>query len=526
MANNDYPDWLDALLQADAYPHPVQQIELVETHISYVLLTGDYAYKIKKSLDLGFLDFSTLAKRQFYCQEELRLNRRLASEIYLEVVIIVRTDNGVRIIANSESDHEILEYAVKMVQFDPQMGFDHLLHRQQLTLSHLDQLAQQVGQFHATLPAATADSEYGSPATVRQPCLENFSQIRQHLPTLSEDPQLEQLEHWTREQLEQLENLFIQRQQAGDIRECHGDMHLRNIALWQDHIVVFDCIEFSPALRWIDTISEIAFLIMDLDAHQANAMGWYFLNRYLEQTGDYRGVPLLRFYLVYRAMVRAKVAAIEYHQHALAEHQQELQHYLDQADTYTRPGMPGLFINRGFSGSGKSYVTDRLLQRLGCIRLRSDVERSRLFGLQPVGDEAAEIGTGKYSAQASELTYQHLLELSRLLLQAGYRIIVDAAFLRHAQRQPFAQLAEQLSVPFRILDFEAGPEIMKQRIRERQATRRDASEADLAVLEHQLQHHDPLDAEESRLAIHIDTGHSLDYSALATTLKQQISAES
>jgi aminoglycoside phosphotransferase family enzyme/predicted kinase len=526
MADNDYPDWLDALLQADAYPHPVQQIELVETHISYVLLTGDYAYKIKKSLDLGFLDFSTLPKREFYCREELRLNRRLASEIYLDVVIIVRSGDGIRIVASAEGEHDILEYAVKMVQFDPQMGFDHLLQRQQLTLQQLDQLALQVGQFHATIPAASIDSDYGSPATVRQPCLENFSQIRQHLPTLAEDQQLRQLEQWTRDQMNRLENLFIQRQQAGAIRECHGDMHLRNIALWRDHIVVFDCIEFNPALRWIDTISEIAFLIMDLDAHQANPMGWYFLNRYLEQTGDYRGVPLLRFYLVYRAMVRAKVAAIEYRQHALAEHQQELQHYLDQADAYTRPGMPCLFINRGFSGSGKSYVTDKLLQQLGCVRLRSDVERSRLFGQQSLDDKTAEIGTGKYSARAGELTYQHLLELSRLLLQAGCRVIVDAAFLRHAQRQPFARLAKQLSVPFRILAFEAEPEIMKQRIRERQAARRDASEADIAVLEHQLQHHDPLDAEETRLAIRIDTGHPLDYHALATTLKQQISAGS
>lgn len=521
MTESETPDWLDALQQADAFPHPVRQIQLIETHISYVLLTGDFAYKIKKSLNLGFLDFSTLDKRHYYCQEEVRLNRRLAAPIYLNVVAIVRSAAGIRISDSEDSADEILDYAVKMRQFDPQLEFDRLLQRQQLKIERFDELAQLVGQFHATVPSASADSDFGSPGAVAQPCLENFSQIRQYLPELK-NHQLTELEQWTRKRLEQLEPLFVQRKQAGCIRECHGDMHLRNIALWQDRVIVFDCIEFNPSLRWIDTISEIAFLIMDLDAHQASRSGWYFLNRYLEQTGDYTALPLLRFYLVYRAMVRAKVAAIEFGQHAQMEHQKEMQHYLDQADTYTRPSSPWLVINQGFSGSGKSYATDRLLQHLGCIRLRSDVERSRLFGAQPAGGGPTAIGTGKYSASAGERTYQRLLDLARQLLLAGYRVIVDAAFLQRAQRRLFEQLARELQVPFRILAFEAEPTVMKQRIRQRQAVQRDASEANLAVLEHQLQHHDPLDEQELRLAIPIDTGRPIDYPALASAIQRQL----
>lgn len=516
MSDPQTPAWLTALQQPRAYPHPVERIELIETHISRVLLTGEFAYKLKKPLDLGFLDFSTLDKRHYYCQEELRLNRRLAAPIYLDVLAVIDSADGIVIGDPKQTEGALIEYALKMRQFDPEEGFDRLLQRQQLTEQYLDQLAQLIGDFHQQLPAAPADSDYGSLAAVRHPCEENFDQIRQQAPQLADDPRLAELSQWSDRQLTQQAARFEQRRRDGFIRECHGDLHLRNIALWQETVIAFDCIEFDPALRWIDTLNEIAFLIMDLDAHDAGGLGWYFLNRYLERTGDYAGLDLLPFYRVYRAMVRAKVAAIELAQHAAATHQEELAHYLDQAMATLRADRPALLITVGFSGSGKSTVTDQLLQQLGAVRLRSDVERERLFGHAP---EDQGIGTGKYSTDASDRLYTHLREQSRHLLAAGYTVIVDAAFLQQARRAPFLALADECDVPLHILALEADPDTLRQRIRQRQAVGRDASEADLAVLESQLQQHDPLDPAENRHTLRIDTGRPLDAGELANTIR-------
>ncbi len=491
---------------------------MIETHISWVLLTGEFAYKLKKPLDLGFLDFSTLDKRHYYCQEELRLNRRLAAPIYLQVLAVIDTADGIMLADPQQTDGEVIEYALKMRQFDPGQGFDHLLQKQQLTLTHLDQLAALIGDFHQQLPAAPPDSDYGTPQAIRHPCEENIAQIRQQAPQLADDPRLNEVADWTEQQLQQLAWRFEQRHRDGFIRECHGDLHLRNIALWQDKVIAFDCIEFDPALRWIDTLNEIAFLIMDLDAHAASGLGWYVLNRYLEQTGEYAGLDLLPFYRVYRAMVRAKVAAIELGQHQAPRHREELNDYLDLAAASIRRDSPALLITMGFSGSGKSTVTDRLLQSLGAVRLRSDVERTRLFG---EADSDQGIGTGKYSTQVSERLYRHLQQQSRQLLQAGYTVIVDAAFLQHARRQLFAELADACGVPFHILALQAEPDVLRERIRHRQQAGQDASEADLAVLEAQLQHHDPLDEREQARTLEVDTAQPVDPGRLAARLRHQ-----
>lgn len=518
MSEAQTPAWLSALQQPSAYAHPVARIELIETHISWVLLTGEFAYKLKKPLDLGFLDFSTLDQRHYYCQEELRLNRRLAAPIYLEVLAVIDSAGDILIGDPEQTDGRVIEYALKMRQFDPKQGFDKLLQQQQLTPQWLDQLAQLIGGFHQQLPAAPADSEYGSLGSIRHPCEENFTQIRRQAAQLADDPRLAELENWSEQQLEQLASRFEQRHHQGFIRECHGDLHLRNIALWQDEVIAFDCIEFDPALRWIDTLNEIAFLIMDLDAHKASGLGWYFLNRYLEQTGDYAGLDLLPFYRVYRAMVRAKVAAIELGQHQQARHRWELNDYIDLAVAGSRPRSPALLITMGFSGSGKSTVTDGLMQSLGAVRLRSDVERARLFG---AADSDQGIGSGKYSAAASDRLYRYLQAQSRQLLQAGYTVIVDAAFLQHARRQPFAELAAGCGVPFHILALQAAPELLRERIRHRQQAGQDASEADLAVLEAQLQQHDPLDSQEQERAIDLDTTQRPDPDRLAARVRHQ-----
>lgn len=309
---------IKSLQNTALYPHPVDSFKLIETHISWVLLTGSYAYKIKKPLNLGFLDFSSLAKREYYCQEEIRLNSRLAPNIYLDVVAI----SGNEVQPELDGLGEAIEYAVKMRQFLPENTFDHLLLNGFLSSMYIKQAAMIIADFHKQLPSASASTLFGNPDNVFVPVQENFNQIEQW-GGLTQSGILEPLRNWCVQQHAKLVPIFMQRKQEGYICECHGDLHLGNLALIDNRVVPFDGIEFNPALYWIDVVSDVAFLVMDLKSKQRHNLAHHFLNVYLQKTGDYSGFKLLRFYLVYRAMVRAKVEAIRAHQTASEQEQQQ-----------------------------------------------------------------------------------------------------------------------------------------------------------------------------------------------------------
>ncbi|MCK5394748.1 MAG: AAA family ATPase, partial [Gammaproteobacteria bacterium] len=290
---------------------------------------------------------------------------------------------------------------------------------------------------------------------------------------------------------------------------------------WLDNKpVAFDCIEFNAKLRWIDVISEVAFLVMDLQDRKQPQLANRFLNSYLELTGDYNGLSVLPFYLCYRAMVRAKVNTLRLKQNDLTDEERknaidEFESYLELAITYTRQPAPKLIIMRGLSASGKSTVSQKLLDVIGAIRIRSDVERKRLFGITST-DTASDkidsnINTGIYSKNASQLTYAKLIELASIIIEAGYSIIIDAAFLKHEQRKPFQKLAEQLKAPYVILEVTAPEDILRQRIAQRKD---DVSDADLAVLEYQLSNWQPLLEEEISTAVPVDTSELLDIALL------------
>ncbi|NWG87780.1 MAG: AAA family ATPase [Hydrogenophilaceae bacterium] len=486
------PALIAALLKPDAYPHAVGAVRLIETHISWVLIAGDFAYKLKKPLDLGFLDFSTLEKRRHFCDEEIRLNRRLAPEIYLDVVAVTGSESAPRI----DGDGPVLDWAVRMRAFPPDATLDWAT---ELTTDQIDAIADALARFHRDLPPAPAASTYGGTSAVLQPALENFAQIRALSPTLATRTILDRLDAWTRQEGERLAPAFAERRDTGFIRECHGDLHLGNIAWVADAPLIFDCIEFNPALRWIDVLSELAFLFMDLVHRERTDLAWRLLNRYLEHTGDYAGLPVFRFYLVYRAMVRAKVAAIRAHQQPNAG-DSELLGYLALAERLSRPLPAALMLMHGVSGSGKTWLAQQVLERLGAVRLRSDVERKRLFGLTALED-SRRIEGGIYTEAASARTFQRLLDLAHQLLLAGYAVIVDATFLKQAHRAPFVQLAGELQVPLRILSLQADATLLRQRVRQRLAEAHDASEADLTVLEMQLQGIEPFTEAESKQVV-------------------------
>lgn len=479
-----------ALLEMHRFPHAAQDVRLVETHISWVLLAGRYAYKIKKALDLGFLDFTSLQARQFYCSEEIRLNRRLAPGIYLDVVPI-----GGKPGSPEFGTQPPIEYAVRMRRFATSKQLDHLLARGKVLPQHMDNLAATLAVFHGGLPQVEAGSVFGTPAIIRAAAMQNFETLLALLTERPDRDALAELRLSTENAFATRAEYFSQRRAQGCVRECHGDLHLGNIVLIGKQAVPFDGIEFNPALRWIDVMDEVAFLVMDLLHGQRADLAFRFLNAYLEATGDYAGVAVLRFYLAYRAGVRAKVSAIRAFQanpcSGQSDHGQLVQtqaltacrNYLALAGECLARRRPALIITHGLPGSGKSTFAQAALERLQAIRIRSDVERKRLFGVNPLDDSGASPGNGIYSADATRRTYTRLHELARDLLDAGFSVIVDAAFLKQDERAQFHALALSLSVPFVIVSMQASAATLGARIMQRRNAASDASEADLGVLQ-------------------------------------------
>jgi aminoglycoside phosphotransferase family enzyme/gluconate kinase len=510
---------IQSLQNPAIYPHTVEYFRVIETHISWVLLTGLYAYKIKKPLNLGFLDFSTLEKRRHYCFEELRLNSRLAKDIYLEVVFISGSEHHPQLTDSGTA----IEYAVKMRQFKPEKTFDQLLIQKQLTTEHIKQTATIIATFHTNIKSVTANTDVGNADKVIQPVQENFSQIMQ-LDSIEKSVILNQLKLWCEQQHTKLAPFFTQRKKSGFIRECHGDLHLGNIALIAHEVVPFDGIEFNPSLYWIDVISEIAFLVMDLQEKKRQDLAFQFLNTYLQHSGDYAGLKLLRFYLVYRAMVRAKVNAIRASQSTTEkEHRQAIlsfQDYLQLANSYTQATKPLMIIMHGVSGSGKSWLSEQMITRYQVIRLRSDVERKRLHNLSPQQKSHSSLKSGLYNRASSEKTYQHLLQLSARVIQADYSVIVDATFLQQHQRTLFSQQAKQLQIPFLIVHTHADKQTLLQRIKSRTQRKDNVSEADQAVLENQLQTMQLLTHEELKYSITIDARKNTNLSSLWQLIDQ------
>ncbi len=499
------PPLIAALHEPHRYDHPVERVTLVETHISWVLLTGRYAYKIKKPVDLGFLDFSTLDKRRHFCEEELRLNRRLAPEIYLAVVPITGKPEDPRL----GGPDTPIEYAVQMREFPQEAQLDRVLARGALRPEHIDDLAARIADFHRHTAVASPDSPFGTPERVWRPVHENFEQIRARIGE-TERPPLERLAQWSQTAFEQLRDIFAARKRDGFVRECHGDAHLANMVLLDNRVVPFDCLEFNDNLRWIDVMNEVAFTVMDLADRGQQAYARRLLNGYLEHTGDYNGLRLLRFYQVYRALVRAKVAAIRLNQTGLSGVERErveenYRGYIDLAERYTRPTRPALLIAHGLSGTGKTTLTQALVERLGAVRVRSDVERKRLHGLAAAARSGSALNEGLYTAAAGARAYDRLAALARAIVGADHTAILDATFLRRAQRDRMRVLAEELRVPFLILAFEASTATLRERVVVREQTGVDASEAGLAVLEHQLASADPLTAGEQAQALVINT---------------------
>lgn len=497
------PPLIHALLQPQRYCGAVAQVTLIETHISWVLLAGEFAYKIKKPLKLPFLDFSTLALRQQACLAELRLNRRFAPDIYLDVRPLFNTPQDPQWAGTGPP----IEYAVQMHRFDEAGRLDRLCAQGVLHSAHLSDLAEALAAFHQLAARAPLASRFGTPAQVMAPARDNLLDLQRWLnaqPHLLAAKALrtllQTLATWTEAQGQALATLMLARKTNGSVRECHGDLHLANLVLINGQVRLFDCLEFNDDLRWLDVASDIAFTYIDLLAHAQPGLANWFVNEAISHSGDLQAALLLRFYAVYRCLVRAKVAAIR-----ASQTQTDGGDVLAQirlAHALASPPPLRLLITHGLSGCGKTWQTDRLLQRdphANTLRLRADVERRHLFGLGPDTASGSGVNNGIYSATAHARTYAHLHTWAAQWLRAGWSVVVDAAFLRCADRDRFRALAQASGAAFGILAPQASAQQLRARIKARAAQGSDASEATLAVLAQQQRDIEPLRSSELAL---------------------------
>jgi uncharacterized protein len=495
---------IEALSNPAAFPHAVTRLELRQTHISWIVLTGALAYKIKKPLELDFIDTSTLERRLLYCNEEVRLNRRLAPDLYLDVVPITRSGDAIRV---GGGPAEAIEYAVRMKQFDSADELSNLLERDAVALNEITALAELLARFHESTPSSAWSGTAERTEQMYDAVLGNAAQLMIHARQLEPLTGLEGLLDWTYDTGNALEPSFRAREQGGYVRDGHGDLHCNNIVRFGGRLVPFDCIDFNARLRWIDVMNDLAFLVMDLVSRGRSDLASALLSKYLEITGDYAGVRLLPFYAVYRALVRAKVDAIAAEQspaHA-AQFRDRLRRRIQAAIGWIERPRPALMLMHGLSGSGKSWLSEQLVAKLPALRIRSDLERKRLAGVRAGVSAAAALHSGIYAPEISHRTYARLAECAESCLQAGFNVIVDASFLEAADRELLRGLAMRLRIPFMIVSCEADPATLSARVQARAAQRNDPSDADHQVLKAQLDKPRAFTAAEQPDVIIVDT---------------------
>jgi uncharacterized protein len=489
--SDDQKEFVPAdILHPGAFPHPITGFAVRETNLSWIVLTGPYAYKIKKNVLLSFADQSTVEKRKALCEEELRLNRRLASDLYEAVLPITNGGAGLQI----GGAGVVVDYAVKMKQFEAGQELSVLLADRLVDAAEIASFGARLADFHQSLPKAVGAPDMQGTQHLHDAVLGSLATVLCHLDEAARPPALGILVDWIHDFFHNSLGLLCRRERDGHIRECHGDLHARNIVRWHGQLIPFDSLEFDPKLRWIDTMNDAAFLFMDLASHNRQDLAFSFINAYLSRTGDYDGVRVLRFYAVYRALIRAMVDLLAAENQTAGREifRRQACLRLDTATTFLRAHHPAMIIMHGLSGSGKSTVSERLAEQMGAIQIRSDVERRRL---------QTESGASAIHVEAfNQRTYGRLLGCAANCLQGGVSAIVDAAFLDASNRDQFRTWADSHDIPFLIVSCQADVPELEARIERRRHSGRDPSDADLSELRRQLSAWKPIgDFDESRV---------------------------
>lgn len=488
--------------------HPVAgPVRCIETHISWVFLTGPYAYKVKKPLRLSFIDYSTAARRAELCREELRLNRRHAAGLYVDVVTICGTPEQPVV---GDLQAVPFEHAVRMVQFDPEQELTHLVEARDVQPDEIAALARNVAQMHAVAGRAAPSSGFGTATHVARVVHDNFEEIRRALPSPADLALLDGLQRRIERELFPLAAPRIEaRRLAGFVREGHGDLHCANVVRWNGHLVAFDGLEFDPALRYVDVANDLAFLTMDLAEHGRPDLRRTALQAWAQENGDFEALALLPYFEAYRALVRAKVAALRGLQarRVVADEARMRAHeYLEWAARQAQRARPSLVLMCGLSGSGKTWLAERIAPVMHALHVRSDIERKRLAGLGPLESSGSAADAGLYTLDFNERTYARLRECAAACLAGGESVVVDAASLRRHERLAFAELARKHGAAFHIVHCVAPLDELKRRITARTTQGGDASEATPALLDRQPQYWEPFAEDELGAVVEVTTG--------------------
>ncbi len=464
------PAIIEALLDPAQYPDdaPVE-VKLIQTQMSFVLLTGRHAYKIRKPVNLGYVDYTTLDRRKVFSDKEVLLNRRLCPDTYFGVIPVTKA--GDRISLGGEG--EVIDYAVKMKQLPAEGMLDLRLKSGDATSEMIESVAGTVAAFHAAAETNPEISRFGSLESIKRNVDENFDQSRPYIGRALSKRQFDNLRHYFDRFIENHAAAFVRRTTDSRIRDCHGDLHAAHICFQDGGICIFDCIEFNDRFRYGDTASEVAFLAMDLDHYGRADLRRVFVDEYLKRSGDTGLSELLRFYQAYRAHIRAKVACFKLDdpfvpEAEMAEELAKARGYFDLELSYTRP-KPALFIMVGFTGSGKSAIASELARHLGLVYISSDVTRKNLAGLPLTQRSGEGVGTGLYSRDMTEKTYASIIRLAEGALKSGDSAIIDATFLSSEMRRKAGDIARHNNADFAIIECRLGEPELKKRLEHRMA---------------------------------------------------------
>lgn len=481
-------DILTSLMHPAAYPVPTSTVELIQTHVSWIFLTDTHAFKLKKPVNFGFLDFSTVALRHFYCNEELRLNRRLCPDIYEAVVELRESSAG----AAFHGSGTIIDYAVMMKRLPADRMLDRLVADGEATVADMERVAAVISNFHAEALRSEYISGFGSTEQILFNWRENFEQLAQFSTTTLPAVDLEVIKTWVMTFAASNRELFTRRMENGFIRECDGDLHLENICLVDGTPYIFDCIEFNERFRFCDTAADIAFLLMDLDVHNRQDLSDAVISSYLSASGDFELTALIDFYKVYRAVVRGKVESFRLNDEGitpadkLAAEKRAISYFRLARGYIERLRLPpALFITCGTTGCGKSRLAGQLSFELGIKAFNSDLIRKKLAGIPPETAVRDDYGEGLYAASVSENTYQELARMAGEELASGNSVIVDAGFRDAGQRGKFAALAAQHQAAFIILFLSCDPAEQLRRLILRSAAGPSVSDGRVELLAQQ-----------------------------------------
>ena len=504
-------DWLfKQLKKPEVYGNEVSSVKVLQTHISYVFLTGKFAYKVKKPVNFGFLDFSTLEKRKYFCEEELRLNQRLCPRMYLEVVAITIRDGVVRV----NGDGEIVEYAVKMEQFPQDRIMTQVLGREGIDFEVIDTICDILVKFYNKNPSSEEIAAFGRFSAVKQNIDENFEQTKSKIGlTIPEDIYNEI--KYVNDRFFLRKNLVFEcRRQEGFIRDCHGDLHSGNIVL-ADDIYIFDCIEFNQRFRYCDIASDIGFLAMDLDFLNHPFLSSYFIECYIERSGDSGVFDVLNFYKCYRAYVRGKVAGFRLDDPQIDKHDKDealgiARDYFALSRYYSRlmdieliRKKPVLFLVGGLTGTGKSTIASKIAVDYHAVLVNSDLIRKEMAGIDKFEPHRDAFNTGLYAPNNIDQTYKQVIAKARSMLEQRFSVILDATFVYQRHRDLASSLAHEIKVPLVVIQCVCEPSVVKRRL-EKRLKEKSVSDGRWEIYQHQINSMDPY--EKLPLYVEFDTG--------------------